>query len=148
MAKDYPQLWKDVTSARDERKAVRILAEILADREGRTFIRTLKRADAELCIEILDHVSLSLIRPICFLLPRLRWPFSLGHRKTYPQDRGEADFLPHAEETRWNSCTVAGVDDDNGKDRGFGQHTRFRGVCRYQDRNVFGCPRRGEDHEG
>ena len=68
MVKDYSQLWKDVTSARDEGKAVRTLAEILVDREGRNFIGTLKRADAELCIEILDHVSLNLIRPIPFLL--------------------------------------------------------------------------------
>ena len=81
MAKDYPQLWKNVTSSRDEGRAVRTLAEILVDREGRTFIGALKRADAELCIEILDHVSLGLIRPIRFLLPRLRWPFSLGHRR-------------------------------------------------------------------
>ena len=75
MAKDYSQLWKNVTSARDEGKAVRTLAEILVDREGRTFIGTLKRADAELCIEVLDHVSLSLIRSIRFPLPRLRLPF-------------------------------------------------------------------------
>ena len=65
MAKDYSQLWKDVTSARDEGKAVRTLAEILVDREGRAFIGALNRADAELCMEMLDHVSLSLIRPIC-----------------------------------------------------------------------------------
>ena len=69
MTKDYPQLWKNVTSSRDEDKAVRILAEILVDREGRSFVGTLKRADAELCVEILDHVSLSLIRQIRSLLP-------------------------------------------------------------------------------
>ena len=73
MVKDYPQLWKGVTSARYEGRAVRVLAEILVDKEGRTFIGNLKRADAELCIEILDHVSPSLI-----LLPRLRWPFYQG----------------------------------------------------------------------
>ena len=72
MAKDYPRLWKYVASARDEGKAVRTLAEILVDKEGRAFIGTLKRADAELCIEILDHVSLNLIRSIRFPLSRIR----------------------------------------------------------------------------
>ena len=57
MAKHYGRLWKDVTSATDEGKAVRTLAEILVDGEGRTFISNLEHKDAELCIEILDHVS-------------------------------------------------------------------------------------------
>ncbi|KAF9785122.1 kinase-like domain-containing protein [Thelephora terrestris] len=55
MSKDYQQLWRDVTSASDEARAVRVLAEILADKEGRTFISTLEGEDAELCIEILDR---------------------------------------------------------------------------------------------
>ena len=57
MAKDYQRLWKDVTSTSDEKKAVRTLAGILVDREGRSFISNLLRKDAELCIEILDRVS-------------------------------------------------------------------------------------------
>jgi hypothetical protein len=57
MAKDYLRLWKRVASTTDEAKAVRTLAEILADREGRTFISRLERKDVELCIEILDRVS-------------------------------------------------------------------------------------------
>ena len=57
MAKNYQRLWKEVTSAIDETKAVRNLAEILADKEGRTFVLRLGRRDAELCIEILDHVG-------------------------------------------------------------------------------------------
>ena len=56
-AKYYRRLWKDVTSASDEGKAARTLAEIVLDKEGRTFISNLARKDAELCIEILDHVS-------------------------------------------------------------------------------------------
>ena len=65
MAKDYRRLWKDVTSTTDEAKAVRTLAMILADKEGRVFISRLERGDAELCIEILDHVSryLHLLHP-------------------------------------------------------------------------------------
>jgi hypothetical protein len=60
MDKDYRQLWKDVTSATDEANAVRTMAEILTDWEGRTFISRLERKEAELCIEILDHVSCDL----------------------------------------------------------------------------------------
>ena len=82
MAKDYPRLWKDVTSASDEGKAVRTLAEILEDREGRIFIANLNRGDAELCIEILDHVSLDLIRPIRFPLSATHLFFLSGHRRT------------------------------------------------------------------
>ena len=57
MAKDYQRLWKEVTSAIDEAKSVRTLAEILVNKEGRAFISRLERKDAELCIEILDHVG-------------------------------------------------------------------------------------------
>jgi hypothetical protein len=57
MAKDYQRLWTDITRTIDEGKAVRTLVEILVDEEGRTFILQLGRRDAELCIEILDHVS-------------------------------------------------------------------------------------------
>jgi hypothetical protein len=57
MAKDYRRLWKEVTSTTDKPKAVRILAEILVDKEGRASISRLERKEAELCIEILDHVS-------------------------------------------------------------------------------------------
>jgi hypothetical protein len=57
MAKDHQRLWKHVTGATDESKAVRTLAEILVDREGRALISRLERKEAELCIEILDRVS-------------------------------------------------------------------------------------------
>ena len=65
MVKDYRRLWKDVTSTIDEAKAVRTLAEILIDKEGRAFISRLERKDAELCIETLDHVR----RDFRFLTP-------------------------------------------------------------------------------
>ena len=55
--KDYQRLWKDVTSKNDEGEAVRILTNILQDAEGTTFISDLALDDAELCIEMLDHVS-------------------------------------------------------------------------------------------
>lgn len=57
MTKDYEEFWKGVTSTSDEGKAVQILARIVLDREGRTFILNLEHNDAELCIEILDRVS-------------------------------------------------------------------------------------------
>ena len=67
MAKGYQQLWKDVTNATDEAKAVRTLAGILANKEGRTFISRLGRKDGELCIEILDRVGCDL-RLLSFVL--------------------------------------------------------------------------------
>ena len=67
MTKDYRRLWKDVTTTIGEAKAVRTLVEILADKEGRAFISRLERNDAELCIEVLDHVSRNLYLPL--LLP-------------------------------------------------------------------------------
>ena len=70
MAKNYQQLWKDVASTSDEGKAVRTLAEIVLDKEGRTFILELERGGAELCIEILDRVSRD---PCLLLFRRLRW---------------------------------------------------------------------------
>ena len=53
----HVELWKDVTNTGDEGKAVQTLAKILLYKEGRTFISSLAREDAEFCIEILDHVS-------------------------------------------------------------------------------------------
>jgi len=65
MVKDCRRLWKDVTSTNDEGGAVRILARIVLDKEGRAFISSLERNDAELCIEILDRVS----HGLCLLPP-------------------------------------------------------------------------------
>ena len=56
MTKDYGELWRNVTTASDDIDAVRILAEILLDKEGRVFASNLGRSDAEICIEILDYV--------------------------------------------------------------------------------------------
>ena len=96
MAKDYGKLWKSITRASDENKAIRILAEILLDKEGRDFALKLERSDAEICIEILDNV-----RAMAFI------PYSSssrivvsGHRGTRPQICGETGVLCHVEETR------------------------------------------------
>lgn len=67
MAKDYQRLWKDAISAKDETKCVRILADILADQEGRRFALGLGRGDAEWCIEILDRASHDLDLPPSFV---------------------------------------------------------------------------------
>ncbi|KAF9789222.1 kinase-like domain-containing protein [Thelephora terrestris] len=55
MARDFERLWEDVTAANDEAGAVRALAEILAEKEGRDFISHLYRGDAVFCIDILDR---------------------------------------------------------------------------------------------
>ncbi|KAF9789265.1 kinase-like domain-containing protein [Thelephora terrestris] len=55
MVKDFRRLWQDVTSATDEAGAVRALAEILTEKEGRSFISSLERSDAEFCFDILDR---------------------------------------------------------------------------------------------
>ncbi|KAF9643106.1 hypothetical protein BDM02DRAFT_3273215 [Thelephora ganbajun] len=55
MAKDYGRLWKDVTNATSECKAVHILTEILSD-EDRAPILHLGSNDAKLCVDILGRV--------------------------------------------------------------------------------------------
>ena len=90
MAKDYRRLWKGVTSTSDEGKAVRTLAEILLDKEGRTFISNLKRKDAQLCMEIFDHVSRD---PSPLPFRRLRWfPQGLAEHNLETTDR-QAFFI-------------------------------------------------------
>jgi len=59
MTKNYQRQWEDVTSAIDEASSIRTLAEMLVEKEGRAFVSRLGRKDAELCIEILDHVGRS-----------------------------------------------------------------------------------------
>ena len=81
MSKDYGKLWGRVANTTDEGKAVRTLAEILADKEGRAFISHLGRENAELCMEILDHVSCD-----PYLLPSIVVSDSLsGHRSAQTQ---------------------------------------------------------------
>jgi hypothetical protein len=57
MVPDFDNLWKESRSAADEAESVRTLANILSSEGGREFISNLKPQEAELCIEILDHVS-------------------------------------------------------------------------------------------
>ena len=144
MAKNYRQLWEDVTTSRtvDEVKAVRTLAGIVADKEGRVFISNLEREDAELCIEILDHVSRDLYSPSS--PPQI---VSSGHRRTQAQTRREEQFLRHAEKTRWIPWTTATRHDDNGKDQSFRQGTRLGWIRGCQVWEVQRTPRRGENHE-
>ena len=68
MAKDYQQLWHRINMI-DEARAIRNLTEILVDgnkldEAGRDFISNLDPKDVELCIEILDRVCRSLLRPL------------------------------------------------------------------------------------
>jgi len=57
MSKDYQQLWNSVTNKTDQGEAIRILADILTEKEGRIFASHLELNQGEVCIEILDHVS-------------------------------------------------------------------------------------------
>jgi len=110
MTKDHQRLWKGVANATDKAQAVQILADILADHEGRAFISRLDSKDAEPCIEILDDVSHGL------RLPHSPPPqaVSSGYYNAQPQVRREAGFLRHIEETRRASWTTARSHEDNG----------------------------------
>ena len=57
MAIDFNKLWKKARTGTDDAESVRTLAKILSSTDGRTFIMDLEPPDAELCLEILDHVS-------------------------------------------------------------------------------------------
>lgn len=84
MAKNYQGLWEGVVKTTDEGRAVRALAEILADKPGRVFLSRLGLKDAELCMEILDHVchnSLSEVRSKTNLLGNRRVPSQRGRKE-------------------------------------------------------------------
>jgi len=94
MDRDYQQLWKSITSGTDEIKAVRVLAEVLADKVGRDFILGLDSEEASLCIGILDCVSCELrLPPFAFQV------VSSGHHEVQPPTRREEYFPHHVEET-------------------------------------------------
>ena len=57
MGNDYRQLWEGVTNATGQSEAVRALAKIVVDKQGRVFVSSLEREEAELCVKILDDVS-------------------------------------------------------------------------------------------
>lgn len=72
MAKNFQRLWKDITDSNNEAAAVRALADILAEKEGRAFVLGLDRKHADYCIDILDHVSPHLrLRPSLAVLDGL-----------------------------------------------------------------------------
>ena len=64
MAKNHQRLWQEVTSSIEEAAAVRALANILVDREGRAFVLRLDPKDAEYCIDILDRVNHLCLWPV------------------------------------------------------------------------------------
>jgi len=97
MAEEYQRRWVGITNATDKAQAVRTLAEILTDKDGKAFISRLDSKDAELCVEILGNVSPEL-QLHCFIR---NLSCSLGHcRGTRPQTRRETGFLRRVEETR------------------------------------------------
>ena len=100
LATDYRQLWGSVTT--NEAKAIRTLAEILAEKEGRRFISHLDSEAAGLCIEILVHVSHD---PELFISPPQA--VSSGYRREQPHIHRETHFLHHIEETCRISWEIA-----------------------------------------
>lgn len=99
MAKDFQRLWKDVTGTEDEAAAIRALAGILVEKEGRAFVSRLDRKYTDFLIDVLDRVSHdSRIQPP--LTPQMVWP---GHRNTRSQNHRETGFLCLAEE----ACRVS-----------------------------------------
>ena len=79
MARDFERMWKDIASPNDEARAVRALAEILTEKEGRTFISSLERDDAEVCIDVLDNVSSNCVHSLVCNLKRFGQGIA-GHR--------------------------------------------------------------------
>ena len=61
MVADFDNLWKESRTAADKAESVRTLAKVLSVEDGREFISNLELVEAELCIEILDHVSSNLL---------------------------------------------------------------------------------------
>ena len=113
MAKDFQRLWKDVTGAEDEAAAVRALAEILVQKDGRAFVSRLENKYTDFCIDLLDRVSHDLhTQPP--LTPRIVWP---GYRNTRSQNPRETGFLCHTEKACGVSWTTTGFDDNIRKDR-------------------------------
>jgi len=89
MANDYAQLWKAVTDEADGAEAVRILAKILADKEGEVFISRLERDQANLFIQLWDDVSRELrLSPF----RRLTW-YCQAATKRVPQHAMNDTFL-------------------------------------------------------
>jgi hypothetical protein len=60
MVADFDNLWKESCTAADKVESVRTLAKVLSLEDGREFISNLELVEAELCIEILGHVSSNL----------------------------------------------------------------------------------------
>ena len=104
MSKDYGRLWNKAIKANNESDTIRILLEILSDKEGRIFITNLEdKEDAKWCIEVLDYVSRNLhpphLPPSQMILP--------GHCRGQAQIRGKASFFACVEKARRSSRTVA-----------------------------------------
>ena len=142
MPKDYYWLWERATNNTDGAEAVRVLTEILADKDGRSFISSLGRDQAESCIRILDHVS----RDLC-LPPSPAQMVSSGYRGVQPQNLREECVPRHVEETCRTPRTTTRSHKDNRKAGGSRWDSCFRRIWRCQVRNIHGPPGRGEDNE-
>ena len=57
MANNFQRLWEDVKNTKDEAKAVRTLAEVVTEKDGRAFVSRFDRENAEYCVDVLGRVS-------------------------------------------------------------------------------------------
>ena len=90
MTANCQRQWRDVTNAKSETKAIQILAEVLADKQGKSFVLNLEPKDAELCIEILDRAShFAVFAPLSL---RLIW-FRQGIKRNGLNPSQKQDFF-------------------------------------------------------
>ena len=103
MDKDYRRLWNSAANTIDKARAIRTLAEILADEEGRAFVSRLELKEAELCIELLGLASHDLLSFLHHLM------VSSGYREAHPRNRRKGRFHRRVEETcriLWTTSTL------------------------------------------
>jgi len=119
MTRNYEQLWKGITDKTDKTEAAEGLAKIVADNAGRDFILGSEYEEAELCVEILDHVSHNTHSPP---LPPSQM-VSPGHHKTQPRTRREKYFPCYVEETCPVPQAAAPSHENDRRDCGFARCT-------------------------
>jgi len=91
MAKDYQRLWVAATNATDGTQAAQALAEILADKDGKTFALRLDSKDLELCIEMLGDVSAD---PYDYIFHNLRRFFRASQNTTSNLPKNRLSLSP------------------------------------------------------
>ena len=142
MAKDYRKLWAKVADVTEGTESTRILAEILTDEQGGTFVSQLGRRDAELCIEILDRVSRD-PHPDSHDLTQL--PGSVGTQTQQDREAGVPRYVVEVGRNLWTASQFRGY---KGEASHFRRDTRLWRICRCQVRKVRRRSCRSEGRKG